>query len=237
MEVINYLLGYKDMKIYQNTDYFNFSLDSVLLANFTTINSKINKILDIGTGNAVIPLILSNRTNCLIDGIEIQKEIYDLALKSVKLNKLEKQINIINEDVLEFYKKNESDIYDVITCNPPFFVNNKLNRNSVKSIARHELSLQLEDVMVVAKKLLKNNGRLSIVHRTERLVDILELMRSYNIEPKKIQMIYPKKNTESNIVLVEGVKNGKKGLKILNPLIVHKNNNEYSKEVLKYFKN
>ena len=240
MEVLNYLLGYKDMKIYQDTEYFNFSLDSVLLANFVTINSKIKKILDIGTGNAVIPLIMSNRTSVFIDAVEIQKEIYDLAVKSVKLNKLEKQINVYNEDILNFYKEKESDVYDIITCNPPFFIkndNSNLNNNSVKSMARHELSLKLEDIMLVSKKLLKNNGRLAVVHRTDRLIDILELMRKHNIEPKKIQLIYPKENTESNIVLVEGVKNGNKGLKILHPLVIHTKDNEYTEEVLKYFAN
>src|SRR5574344_919864 len=121
MEVINYLLGYEDLKIYQNTDMFNFSLDSVLLPNFVTITTKTKKILDIGTGNAVIPIVLSTKTKANIDAVEIQKEVFDLGVKSIKLNNLDSQIKIYNDDIKEYYKNMESDIYDTITCNPPFF--------------------------------------------------------------------------------------------------------------------
>ena len=238
MEVINYLLGYENLKIYQNTDMFNFSLDSVLLPNFVSISKKTKKILDIGTGNAVIPIILSTKTNALIDAVEIQKEVYELGKKSIEYNKLEKQINIYNIDIKDFYKSKETDTYDIITCNPPFFkVDEKsnLSDSEYKKIARHEIKLNLEDIMIVSKKLLKNNGVLAIVHRTDRLIDIIELMRKYNIEPKKIEFIYPKENTNSNIVLVEGSKNGKPGLKILKPLISHTKNDEYTDELKKYF--
>lgn len=238
MEVINYLLGYENLKIYQDTDMFNFSLDSVLLPNFVTINKKTKRILDIGTGNAVIPIILSTKTSALIDAVEIQKEVYELGKKSIEYNKLDNQITIYNEDIKDFYKNIETDTYDVITCNPPFFkVDEKsnLSDSEYKKIARHEIKLNLEDIMTISKKLLKNNGMLAIVHRTDRLIDIIELMRKYNIEPKKIQFIYPKNNTESNIVLVEGSKNGKPGLKILKPLISHTNDDEYTDELKKYF--
>lgn len=238
MEVINYLLGYDNLKIYQNTDMFNFSLDSVLLPNFVSISKKTKRILDIGTGNAVIPIILSTKTSALIDAVEIQKEVYELGKKSIEYNKLEKQINIYNVDIKDFYKNIETDTYDIITCNPPFFkVDEKsnLSDSEYKKIARHEIKLNLEDIMIVSKKLLKNNGILAIVHRTDRLIDIIELMRKYNIEPKKIEFIYPKENTNSNIVLVEGSKNGKPGLKILKPLISHTNDDEYTDELKKYF--
>src|SRR5574344_1563717 len=115
MEVINYLLGYEDLKIYQNTDMFNFSLDSVLLPNFVTITTKTKKILDIGTGNAVIPIILSTRTKANIDAVEIQKEVYELGKKSIELNNLQEQINIYNQDIKDFSNSKESDIYDLIT--------------------------------------------------------------------------------------------------------------------------
>ena len=212
MEVINYLLGYENLKIYQNTDMFNFSLDSVLLPNFVTLSKKTKKILDIGSGNAVIPIILSTKTNALIDAVEIQKEVYELGVKSIKLNKLEDRINLYNEDIKDFYKNSETDVYDTITCNPPFFKKvetSNVNESIYKTIARHEVMLNLDDIMKIAKKLLKNNGNIAIVHRTDRLIDIIETMRKYNIEPKKIRFIYPKVNTESNIVLVEGTKNGK----------------------------
>ena len=238
MEVTNYLLGYKDKYIVQNTQMFNFSLDSVLLPNFVTLNKNIKNILDIGCGNAPIPLILSTKTNALITGVEIQKEVYDLAVKSVKINNLEKQINIINADINEIYNQFETESFDVITCNPPFFkVSEKsnLNKSDYKTIARHEIKLNLDDIFKISKKLLKNNGYVAIVHRPERLLDILNSMQKYNIEPKKIQFIYPKTNMEANTLLVEGMKNGKKGLKVLNPIYTHIDNGEYTEQIKKYF--
>ncbi len=238
MEVTNYLLGYKDKYIVQNTQMFNFSLDSVLLPNFVTLNKNIKNILDIGCGNAPIPLILSTKTNALITGVEIQKEVYDLAVKSVKINNLEKQINIINADINEIYNQFGTESFDVITCNPPFFkvsAKSNLNKSDYKTIARHEIKLNLDDIFKISKKLLKNNGYVAIVHRPERLLNILNSMQKYNIEPKKIQFIYPKTNMEANILLVEGMKNGKKGLKVLNPIYTHLDNGEYTEQIKKYF--
>ena len=120
MEVKNYLLGYSNMYIYQDTEYFNFSLDSVLLPNFVTLNKSAQKILDIGCGNAPIPLILSTKTSAKIVGIEIQPQIYELAKKSIEINNLSDQIEIINDDVLNYVKNTESDQFDIITCNPRF---------------------------------------------------------------------------------------------------------------------
>ena len=240
METINYLLGYENLKIYQNTEMFNFSLDSVLLPNFVTITKKTKRILDIGTGNAVIPMILTTKTDALIDAVEIQKDVYELGKKSIELNNLQDRINIINQDIKEYSKNMETDTYDVITCNPPFFKvteTSNLNMNDYKTIARHEVKLNLDEIMSIGRKLLKNNGNIAIVHRTDRLIDIITTMRKYNIEPKKIRFIYPKKNTESNIVLVEGTKNGKPGLKILSPLISHTNEDEYTDEIKQYFTN
>ena len=238
MEVTNYLLGYKDKYIVQDTQMFNFSLDSVLLPNFVTLNKNIKNILDIGCGNAPIPLILSTKTNALITGVEIQKDVYSLAVKSVKINDLENQINIINADINELYNKFETESFDVITCNPPFFKvseQSNLNKSDYKTIARHEVKLNLDDIFKISKKLLKNNGYIAIVHRPERLLDILESMKKYNIEPKKIQFIYPKTNMEANILLVEGKKNGNKGLKILPPIYTHLENGEYTEQIKKYF--
>ncbi len=239
MKVTNYLLGYENLKIIQDNEMFNFSLDSVLLANFVTINKKAKKILDIGCGNAPIPLILSQKTNAQITGIEIQKEVSQMAEESVKLNNKEKQINIINDDIKEYKKKTQNESYDTITCNPPYFEikeKSKLNKNDYKTTARHEINLTLEDLLKCARKLLKNGGNLAIVHRPERLIDILLAMRKYNIEPKKIRLIYPKKDKEANILLIEGKKNGNKGIKILPPLYTHNNDGSYTNEIKKYFK-
>lgn len=238
MEVKNYLLGYKDMYIYQDTKMFNFSLDSVLLPNFITLNKDITKILDIGTGNAPIPLILSTKTNAKIIGVEIQNEVSNLAQKSVAINNLENRIEIICDDINSVYEKFESDSFDVITCNPPFFKvlkNSNLNDSEYKTIARHEVKLNLSQLLKISRKLLKNNGVLGIVHRPDRLTDILVEMRLNNIEPKKIRLVYPRIGEEANTVLIEGKKNGNSGLKILPPLYVHNEEGNYTKEVLKYF--
>ena len=238
MKITNYLLGYKDLKIVQDNEMFNFSLDSVLLPNFITLNKNITNILDIGCGNAPIPLILSKKTTAKIIGVEIQKEVYDLAVESIKINKKEKQIEIINKDINELYKEIDTGTFDVITCNPPFFKykeDSNINKSDYKTIARHEKTLNLENIFNIAKKLLKNNGIIGIVHRPERLVEILEEMKKNNIEPKRIRFIYPKKEKEANILLVEGRKNGKPGLKVLPPLYSHNEDGTYSEEIKKFF--
>lgn len=238
MEVINYLLGYKDYYIVQNTDMFNFSLDSVLLPNFATINTNVKNILDIGCGNAPIPLILSTKTNANIIGIEIQKEVYELALKSVKINNLESRIKIINGDINEIYDSFETETFDIITCNPPFFKvsdGSNFNDSDYKTIARHEIKLNLDQIFKISKKLLKNNGNIVMVHRPERLVDIITSMKKYNIEPKRIQFVYPKKDKDANILLIEGKKNGRPGIKIEPPIYTHDENGEYSMQVKNFF--
>lgn len=238
MKVVNYLLGYKNLKIVQDNDMFNFSLDSILLPNFVTINKKIDKILDIGCGNAPIPLILSTKTKAQIVGVEIQEEVYKLALESVNINKKNNQIAIINKDINDYYKNIETDSFDVITSNPPFFKyieTSNINKSDYKTIARHEVKLNLNQLFNIAKKLLKNNGVIAIVHRPERFVEVVEEMKKNNIEPKKVQFVYPKKNMDANIMLIEGSKNGKPGLKILPPIYTHLDNGEYTEEIRKYF--
>ena len=239
MIVLNDLLEYKNYKIYQDTDMFCFSLDSILLANFVTINKNIKNIMDIGCGNAPIPLVLTTKTNASIIGVDIQNDVYNLAAKSVNYNKCDDQIKIINDDINNLYKKYESDVFDVITCNPPYFkVNEKTKQNDseYKKIARHELTLNLVDICKISRKLLKNNGVLALVHRPDRMIEIFDTMRKNNIEPKKIQFIYPKYNTDCNLILVEGTKNGKSGVKILEPLIVHDEDGNYTEDVKRLFR-
>ncbi len=237
MEVINDLLNYNDLKIVQNPKWFSFSIDSVLLANFVKVNNK-QKIIDFCTGNAPIPLFLSAKTKSKIIGVELQKEIYDLAIKSVNINNLQDKIQIVKEDVKNLSNIYETDTFDLITCNPPYFkINNdkNINNNSVKAIARHELSLSLDDIFKVARKILKNDGKICMVHRTQRLIDIIFTMKKYNIEPKRIQFIYPFSFSNSNLVLIEGVKNGKSGLTILNNIIVHNEDGSYTDYVKEIF--
>lgn len=233
MKVINNVLGFDGIKIVQDSEGFKFSLDSVLLANFVTLNKSTKKIMDIGSGNGIISILLSLKTDAHIDGVEIQRECYLNSLESIKLNKMD-NISIFNDDIKDFYKTLESDTYDVVVSNPPYFMGNIHNINEMKKIARHSLSLDYKDVIVISKKILKNNGLLSIVHRPENLMDILMFMRSNNIEPKKIRFVYPYKGKNANILLVEGAKNGKPGLKVMDPLYVYENGN-YTEEIKKYF--
>ena len=235
---INDLVYFKDIKIVQNKDYFNFSLDSVLLPNFVEITRKTKKILDMCTGNAPIPLILSTKTDAKIYGVELQKEVYDLAKETIKINNLDNQIELINNNIKNLKKLFDTETFDIITCNPPYFKKKDdsiINENKIKSIARHEIEMELEDIMIISKALLKNEGSLVLVHRTDRLIEIIELMKKHNIEPKRMRLIYPKVNAESNLVLIDGRKNGKEGLKILPPLYIHNDDNSYTSEVLEMF--
>lgn len=238
MIVRNRLLNFGDNIIYQDDDYFLFSLDSMLLANFVNIRLTDKKIIDLCSGNAPIPMLLSFRTKARIFGVELQENIYKMGLDSVTQNGMDKQITLINDDVNKVEKLFESGSFDIVTCNPPYFKykeDSLININEGKAIARHEINLKLEDVIINASYLLKNNGTFAIVHRPERLMEIINYMQKYNIEPKRLRMVYPKENKDANIILVEGVKNGRSGLKIEKPLIVYDNNNRYVVEVRKMF--
>lgn len=234
MIVRNSLLNYENKYIFQDTKYFKMSLDSVLLANFVSINLRDKSILDIATGNAPIPMLLTFRTKAKIYGVELQKEVFCLGKISVKENNMQSQISLINDDAKNVVNYFDSDYFDVITCNPPYFkTDNPLyeNDNYIKSLARHEKTLMLEDIFVIAKKVLKNNGRIAIVHKSERFMEILLIMKKYNIEPKKIRFVYPKLNKNSDLILIEGVKNGKPGLKVLSPLFIYDDDGNYTEEV------
>ena len=238
MKVKNRLLNFSDMIIYQDDDYFLFSLDSVLLANFVTIKLTDKKIIDLCSGNGPVPMLMSFRTKARIFGVEIQKYIYDMGLESIKENGLSRQIEFINADVKEIDKIFSAGTFDVVTCNPPYFrcqVNSLINENLGKAIARHEVKINLEDIINKASYLLKNGGTFALVHRPERLIEVIELLKKYGFEPKKLQFGYPKQNKDGNILLIEAVKNGKSGLKILKPLIIHNSNGEYVDEISKMF--
>ncbi len=235
MKVLNDILGYNNLKIYQDNTYFCFSLDSVILANYVNIRLRDNYICDLCTGNGVVPLILSKRTNKKIFGVEIQKSIYDLAMESVKINNLEDRITLINCDISDKLKFNYNEYFDLVTCNPPYFKlneNSLLNENIEKQIARHELKMDLDSLFSVSKRILKNGGNLVLVHRTSRLMEILEVMKKYNIEPKRLKFIYENINKESNLVLIEGQKLGHVGLKIDNPLIMYNLDSSMTDEYL-----
>ena len=236
MEVLNDILGYKNRKIFQDTDCFSFSLDSIMLANFATIRLKDKRIIDLGCGNGVIPLIMSLRCDKKIIGVELQSKLADMAKRSIEYNDLTDTIEIINCNMKDYVSDETFESFDLITCNPPYFkVNDKnyFNDNIEKVIARHEVEITLSELMVIVKKLLKNNGNFAIVHRTDRLMEILSEFRKNNIEPKRVRFVHEKSNKESTLVLIEGQKNGKVGLKVENPFILY---NEDGSETEEYKK-
>lgn len=238
MKVRNRLLNFSDNIIYQDDDYFAFSIDSVLLTNFVTIKLSDKKIVDFCCGNAPIPMLMTFRTKAKIFGIELQKEIIEMGYDSVLENKMDKQVTLVNDDVKNISKIFEAESFDVVTCNPPYFKyesNSLVNDNNVKTIARHEVMLNLEDVILSSKYILKNGGTLAMVHRPDRMIEIINMMQKYGIEPKKIRLVYPKASKNANILLIEGIKNGKPGLTVMSPLYTHNEDGSYTDEVRKMF--
>ena len=196
----------------------------------------VKNIVDFGTNNAAIPLLLSKRTPKKIIGIEIQDEAVDLARRNVEMNDLNDQIEIVHVDIKDVVK--ELPKAQLIVCNPPFFEvgeNSNLNDNEYLTIARHEIKIDLEGIISAAAYLLDNKGRFAIVHRPDRMIDILNIMQKYDIEPKRIRFVYPKMNRDSHVLLVEGMYKGKKGLKIEPPLYAHNDDGSYSNEVRRMF--
>ena len=235
-EVTNYLLAYENMKIIQRKDMFNFSLDTVLLANFCSINKNVEKIIDFGTNNAAIPLLLSTRTTTNIVGVEIQEEAVDLARKNVALNNLENQITIVNQDIKEYVKNNRR--VKLVVCNPPFFKlgeKSHLNDNEYLQIARHEIAITLEEIIASASFILDHGGKFAMVYRPDRLIETINLLQKYDLEPKRVRFVYPKQGREANTFLIEAIKKGKIGLRIEAPLYSHNEDGSYSDEVMKYF--
>ncbi len=223
MIVKNDLFDYPNRYIYQETSGFKFSLDAILLAEFVKISPKNQRILDMCTGNAPIPLILSTKTKCSIVAFEIQPEVYKLAKMSVDENNLTNQIKIINDDVLNIANYENKEKYDIITCNPPFFATSKqgyFNKNDLLTIARHEIKINLEQVFEIVSKYLKDNGTFYMVHRPERLDEIIFLAHKYKINVKELQFIATK---EQNIklVLISCKKNSQWGIKINNTINVN----------------
>ncbi len=219
--VKNDLFDYKNRYIYQDVDSFKFSIDSILLSEFVKVRKSDKLICDLCTGNAPIPLILSTKYSQPIVGFEIQKDIYNLGIKSVKLNKLENQIKIINNDVNNILNYYPVESFDIMTCNPPYFrcyEDSPVNSKEELSIARHEIKLQLENVFAIASKMLKQGGRLYLVHRPERLDDIIILANKNRVNVKVIQLICTNKSEKPNLVLVKCVKNSKKDV-IINQVI------------------
>jgi tRNA1(Val) A37 N6-methylase TrmN6 len=232
-ERLDYLLA-EDLRIIQSPSVFAFSLDAVLLAKFVYVPIQKGNILDLCTGNGIVPLLLSTRTKGKITGVEIQQRLYDMAVRSIDYNELQHRLHMIHGDIKEMPKELGYGKYDVVTCNPPYFLtpsNDERNENEHLAIARHEILCTLEDAVRVSSQLVRQGGKVAFVHRPGRLLDMITLMRKYRLEPKRIQFVHPKIGKEAKTLLVEAIKDGQPDLKILPPLFVHDENQEYTNEV------
>ncbi len=227
MEVKNDLYDY-GLKIYQDSKLFKFSLDSLLLAEFVDIKKSDRKLLDICSGNAPLPLIIGKNYDIEITGVEIQKKIYDLAIKSIKENNLTniKMLNINAKDLKNYFPGNN---FDIITCNPPFFKvssSSLINENSEKAIARHELTITLKEIFDIVSFLLKENGTFYLVHRPERLEEIMDLARNLKLHVKEMIFVYSKLENNAIMVLIKMKKNAQLGVKIKS-VVIDKNTKTY----------
>ena len=240
MEEIDNILGYKESyKIIQERDEFSFSIDSTLLAFFCDIKLRETRIIDLGTGTGIIPLILALRTNKEIYGIELQEKAFDRASRSVKLNNLEDKIKIINEDIKNLDSIFKPSSFSTVLSNPPYFRLDETelkNENENLKNSRHETLITMEDIISKASYLLKDKGSFNMVQRSERFLETIELLKKYRLIPKRIRFIYPKKGKDSYIFLIDARKNGKDhGLTILEPLYIYKENGDYSDEIIEYY--
>lgn len=236
-ERIDYLV-HEDLKIIQSPSVFSFSLDAVLLSRFAWIPIQKGKIIDLCSGNGAVALLLSKRSKAHITGVEIQDRLYSMAKRSVELNHLNEQIGMDLADIKDAPAKYGHGSFDALTCNPPYFASvheEDFNQNEHLAIARHEIHCSLEDVIRVSSQLVKQGGKVAMVHRPKRLMEILAFMRQYKLEPKKLQLFYPKAGSEANMLLIEGMKNGKPDLHILPPLTVYGENGDYTTELKRMF--
>lgn len=231
-------LQYENLKIIQNTDGFCFGVDSVLLTEFARDIKKKSKIVDLGTGTGILGILLSKKVEPEeIVGIEIQSEVAKMAQKSVELNNLQSIMKIVNQDICKLdFKKS---YYDVVITNPPYKkIGTGINSFYEKQqISRFETTASLDDWIRISSKLLKNNGCLYMVYRTDRLTELFDTMKKYKLEIKKMRFVYSKASEQSNLVLIKAIKCGKQFLKIDKPLIIYNKDGTYTDEILKIYKN
>lgn len=231
-------LELNDLKIIQKSDGFCYGIDSVLLSDFAKNIKKNSNVIDMGTGTGILGflLIAKTRINKVI-GIEIQPEIADMAQRSIAMNCLDNKFKILNCNIKEIDNKLKEDSYDAVITNPPYKKLNsgKTNENEVKLISRHEVKASLEDFIKVSFKMLKDKGSLYMVHRAERLVDIMYEMRKNKMEPKRIRFVYSNQRSESKLVMIEAVKNGKSSVRIEEPLFIYNDDGSYTDEILKIY--
>ena len=222
-----------NLKIIQNPEKFCFGMDAVLLSGFVNAK-KGGRLLDLGTGTGILPILLSAKTEMSeLTGLEIQPESADMASRSVELNGIGERVRIVCGDIKEADRLFALSSFDVITCNPPYMIGKHglENPNEPKAIARHEVLCSFDDVARVAGKLLKPGGHFFLVHRPFRLSEILGTLTDYRLEPKRMRLVYPFVDREPNMVLIEAVRGGKPRMSVEKPLIIFKEPNVYTDEV------
>ena len=220
-------------RIIQDTHRFCFGMDAVLLSGFARVKNEA-KVLDLGTGTGIIPILLEAKTGAAhLTGLEIQEDSADMARRSVCLNGLEEKISIVTGDIKEAGSLFDAASFDVITRNPPYMTERHglINPEDAKAIARHEILCTLEDVIAQAAGLLKPGGKFFMVHRPFRLAEIIVLLRAYKLEPKRMQLVYPFVNKEPNMVLIEANRGGKPRMTVEKPLIVYREPGVYMEEI------
>lgn len=227
----------KNYGIIQNPDKFCFGMDAVLLSGFTRVE-KDESALDLGTGNGIIPILLEAKTQGRhFTGLEIQKDMVDMARRSLVMNKQEDKITIVAGDIKEASKLFPKASFDLVTSNPPYMKYNGgiINGSRSKAVARHEILCGLEDLIRESSLLLKQMGRFYIIHRPHRLVEIINLLSKYKLEAKKIRFVHPYLGKQANMVLIESVKGGGANLVVEPPLIVYKEPNVYTDEIYEIY--
>ncbi|TOZ49007.1 tRNA1(Val) (adenine(37)-N6)-methyltransferase [Staphylococcus pseudintermedius] len=230
-ERLDYLIR-EDLRIIQNDAVFSFSTDALLLGHFTEVRKR-DRILDMCAGNGVIPLLLSGKGNNVITGVEIQPQLVNMAVRSVQYNHLEDRITMVEMDINALIQAYSPAQFDLITCNPPYFKANQTNQHQLEAhkIARHEIYCTLDDCLRVSNHLLKEGGRVVMVHRAERMLDLFESMRHYRIEPKRLHMIFSKPGKAAQTIVVEGRKGGRQGLDIAPPFYIYDEQGDYTPEM------
>ena len=218
------------LKLIQNTDIFCFGMDAVLLSTYARAGKK-DRVLDMGTGNGI------KNPGSTYSALEIQEGSAQLARRNVELNHLEDRISVVKGDIKEASTIFGEASFNVVTSNPPYMNENHgiVNPDSAKAIARHELLCSLDDVIREASRCLKSKGKMYMVHRPNRLVDIFDTMRKYHLEPKRMRLVYPYVNKAANMVLIEAVKGGNSQLIVEEPLIVYKTDGTYTDALLKMY--
>ncbi len=226
------------IRVTQSRTGYRFSIDAVLLANFADPRSG-DKVLDLGTGCGIIPLILAYRQPCSsIYGVEVQTELAELAKSNVRENKLEGRITVYCTDMNLLRPEMTAGPVDLVVCNPPFRKegSGRINPDTQRAVARHEIKTNLSDIIQTSHRMLRTAGRMILIYTAGRLTGILSRMRNEGIEPKFIRMIHSRRDARATLILIEGVKGGRPDLRIAPPMIIYDNGNEYTEEVASMFR-